>query len=37
MITDVGKSVATVKLLDGNVINFFNKTYDLTADISYYD
>lgn len=37
MITDVGKSVATVKLLDGNVINFFNKTYDLSANINYYD
>lgn len=37
MITDVGKSVATVKLLDGNVVNFFNKTYDLSSEIIYYN
>lgn len=37
MITDVGKNIAAVKLIDGSVINFFNKTYDLAANVNYYN
>ena len=37
MVNDVGKTVATIKLLDGTVVNFFNKTYSLKQDIYFYD
>lgn len=37
MITDVGKSIASTKLLDGCIVNFFNKTLDLSSTISFKD
>lgn len=34
---DLGKTVATVRLLDGNVVNFFNKTHNMTGSVIYKD